>query len=325
MLSLVRFWLICVLKPRSKTTQGNDLGFTMIELLISAVVASMIITPILFFVVDVLRTDTQEEIRARSDQELQAAADFIRRDLSQAIYIYDGQGIAEIIENDGNGYLPDHDKLVLLFWKQEFRPNVIPDGSVNRPFSANHCDTRRCDDAQVLSLVAYYLQTGDSDTWSGQARISRLQIRDGVIDPSREAQCTQPPCYIEGHRPDAGFARPPGRLRMNEWRASGPITQPREVLIDYIYPGVVEGLAADHCRTVFNLTGTTDPTEANLLSGNKGSGFFVCVDSARTTALVNLRINAAIRIDPNAETFNRNQEPLFPATSFLVKGLGAFN
>lgn len=308
MLSLVRFWLICVLKPRSKTTQGNDLGFTMIELLVSAVVASMIITPILFFVVDVLQTDTREEIRARSEQELQTAADFIRRDLSQAIYIYDGEGVGKI-----RSQLPHpEDDVVLVFWRQEFIPNAVPP-----------CDDRgdRCNDAQVYSLVAYYLQTGASDTWSGQARISRLQIQDC---PREGRDC------VDGTEPDKGFQLPSfqdeGTLqeRMNEWEASGTITEPREVLIDYIYRGVVAGLPDDHCRTALNLD---NATEANLLSGNKGSGFFVCVDSdpARTAALVNLRMNAAIRIDPNATEFDEDRRSLFPETNFLVKGLGLLN
>ncbi|MGI0496194.1 hypothetical protein [Limnospira platensis] len=121
---------------------------------------------------------------------------------------------------------------------------------------------------------------------------------------------------------------------MNQWEASGPITQRREVLIDYIYPNEVAGLAEDHCKTAFglnNLTVSTDPTEppppteADLLSGDKGSGFFVCVDSGRTAALVNLRMNAAFRIDPNATTFDRNRRSLFPETSFLVKGFGTLN
>lgn len=324
MLSLVRFWLIGVLKGKSKTTQGNDLGFTMVELLISAVVASMIITPILFFVVDVLRTDTQEEIKARSEQELQAAADFIRRDLSQAIYIYDGAGVDAIRDQ-----LPDSENVVLVFWKQELIPQVVPPGR-HRPVAANYCDENRCDDAQVLSLVAYYLQTDASDTWSGQARISRLQIKDGVPDPVEPGiVCTETPCYVKlGDRelkPDSGFARPPGRIRMNQWEASGSITQRREVLIDYIYPNEVAGLAEDHCKTAFGLTATDDPPEADLLSGDKGSGFFVCVDSGRTAALVNLRMNAAFRIDPNATTFDPNRRSLFPETSFLVKGFGTFN
>ncbi|MDT9319346.1 MAG: hormogonium polysaccharide secretion pseudopilin HpsC [Limnospira sp. PMC 1286.21] len=318
MLSLVRFWLICVLKPRSKNTQRNDLGFTMIELLISAVVASMIITPILFFVVDVLRTDTREEIRARSEQELQTAADFIRRDLSQAIYIYDGEGVGEI-----RSQLPHpEDDVVLVFWRQEFIPNAVP--PPNDP--ERNCDNNRCDDAQVFSLVAYYLQTGASDTWSGQARISRLQINGGVVDRFNQSpNCRETQCYIAGHEPDPGFAPPPDRPEMNTWEASGTITQPREVLIDYIYRGVVPGLPDDHCRTALNLD---NATEANLLSGNKGSGFFVCVDSRNprnTAALVNLRMNAAIRIDPNATEFNPNQRSLFPETNFLVKGLGLLN
>ncbi|MGI0496190.1 hormogonium polysaccharide secretion pseudopilin HpsC [Limnospira platensis] len=315
MLSLVRFWLIGVLKGKSKTTQGNDLGFTMVELLISAVVASMIITPILFFVVDVLRTDTQEEIKARSEQELQAAADFIRRDLSQAIYIYDGKGV-NAIRNE----LPHpEDDVVLVFWKQELISQVVPPNGIRRPVAANYCKENRCNDAQVLSLVAYYLQTGDSDTWSGQARISRLQIKDCPREVSG-------PC-IDHSEPDPGFDRPPGRIRMNEWEASGPITQRREVLIDYIYPNEVAGLAEDHCKKALGLTATDDPTEADdfLRSGDKGSGFFVCVDSRRTAALVNLRMNAAFRIDPNATTFDRDRRSLFPETSFLVKGFGTFN
>ncbi|MDT9176431.1 MAG: hormogonium polysaccharide secretion pseudopilin HpsC [Limnospira sp. PMC 1291.21] len=322
MLSLVRFWLICVLKPRSKTTQRNDLGFTMIELLVSAVVASMIITPILFFVVDVLQTDTREEIRARSEQELQTAADFIRRDLSQAIYIYDGQGVNAI-----RSQLPDSQNVVLVFWRQEFIPNAVPPPNDRD----RDCDNNRCDDAQVFSLVAYYLQTErePNSPWSDQARISRLQINGGVVDRFNQSpNCRETPCYIAGHEPDPGFDPPPDRTEMNTWEASGPIVdesgrpRPREVLIDYIYPGVVAGLADDHCRTALNLD---NATEANLLSGNKGSGFFVCVDWDRTTALVNLRMNAAIRIDPNATEFNPNQRSLFPETNFLVKGLGLLN
>ncbi|QJB26469.1 hormogonium polysaccharide secretion pseudopilin HpsC [Limnospira fusiformis] len=307
MLSLVRFWLICVLKPRSKTTQGNDLGFTMIELLVSAVVASMIITPILFFVVDVLQTDTREEIRARSEQELQTAADFIRRDLSQAIYIYDGQGVNAISRQ-----LPDSDNVVLVFWRQEFIPNAVPPPNDRD----RDCDNNRCDDAQVFSLVAYYLQTErePNSPWSGQARISRLQIRDCPRDSSRNC--------VGDTRPDDGFQsnfesdEENDTLQdiMNRWRASGPITQPREVLIDYIDKTKLTNI---DCES----RGISNDDSDDLLSGGR-YGFFVCVDSARTVALVNLRMNAAIRIDPNATEFNPNQRSLFPETNFLVEGLG---
>lgn len=326
MLSLVRFWLIGVLKGKSKTTQGNDLGFTMVELLISAVVASMIITPILFFVVDVLRTDTQEEIKARSEQELQAAADFIRRDLSQAIYIYDGKGLnGDPEDEEANGVrnqLPDPDNVVLVFWKQEFIPDVVPPNGIPRPVADDYCDKNRCDDAQVLSLVAYYLQKDSSDIWSGQARISRLQIKDCPREISSEC--------VGNSKPDPGFARPGGgSTNMNKWkRGEGDdeaIRKLREVLIDYIYPDVVAGLEDNHCKTALDLTRENDLSEDDLLSGDKGSGFFVCVNSARTAALVNLRMNAAFRIDPNATTFDRDKRWLFPETSFLVKGLGSLN
>ena len=55
--------------------------------------AFLIITPMLAFVVDMLNTDRREQVKSNTEQDIQAAVDFIAQDLSQAIYIYDNNGI----------------------------------------------------------------------------------------------------------------------------------------------------------------------------------------------------------------------------------------
>ena len=62
-------------------------GFTMIELLVSMIVASLIITPLLSLVVNISETDTEEQRKTITEQELQSAVSFIADDLRQAVYI----------------------------------------------------------------------------------------------------------------------------------------------------------------------------------------------------------------------------------------------
>ena len=89
-----------LLKTRSRSkpsepTHSTD-GFTMIELLVGAIVAFLIIGPLLGFVVNILNDDSREQVKTTTDYELQAAVDFISEDLSQAYYIYNPDQIEEI-------------------------------------------------------------------------------------------------------------------------------------------------------------------------------------------------------------------------------------
>ncbi len=156
-------------------------GYTMIELLVGMVIAALIITPMLGFVVNILNSDVKEQAKTNSEQELQAAIDYIAQDMSQAIYIYDEAG-RDAIADDLPHSSDANKNPILVFWKREFVEDVVP-------VSGTDC-TSGCNDTFVLSLVAYYeiTETDSSSIWCQPSggdcpqRIGRFQIRDGVKD-----------------------------------------------------------------------------------------------------------------------------------------------
>lgn len=192
------------LRERAKKARG----FTLIELLVALVIASIMISALLSFMVEILTTDRREQARSNTEQEIQGAIDYIRRDLEQAIYIYDAEGLAAISGNystsectsgpvaPSSSYIPpgscsqiphtiaEKRVPVLAFWKRKFLP-AEQDGAGYPArvgclvrLSGGDCNKQ---DYQVYSLVVYYLsKENPSDIWSGAMRISRFEIRDGI-------------------------------------------------------------------------------------------------------------------------------------------------
>ncbi len=164
----------------SKYTKQSA-GFTLIELLVAMILASLILTPLLGFMINIMQTERREQAKTNTEQELKSAVDFIARDLEQAVYIYDADGIDAIRDelpqnNQRTKYFP-----VLVFWKRQYIKNGIGIG-----VNSNTCERQpeRCDDTFSYSLVAYYLIKDDNRTspWSKAARIGRFQISDGYGD-----------------------------------------------------------------------------------------------------------------------------------------------
>jgi len=198
MKSLLRLLLKSQHQRHCSGLAQTDKGMTLVELLVGSIMAFLIITPMLAFVVDMLNTDRREQVKSNTEQDIQAAANFIAQDLSQAIYIYDNNpatttsatttptGIPAI-----QNFIPPPDlnqTPILVFWKRQVLQNSLPITSGIEP--AN-CDTNPCNDTYVLSLVAYYKirETDPNSIWcqpSGgtcPTRIVRYQIKDGVRNP----------------------------------------------------------------------------------------------------------------------------------------------
>ena len=189
-------------RNRSGSAQ-TEKGMTLVELLVGSIMAFLIITPMIGFVVDMLNTDRREQVKSNTEQDIQAAVDFIAQDLSQAIYIYDKRAldgplgpneqlVRPQLPQDANGGQP-----ILVFWKRQQLRNSLPiNPTVANSVKPKQCETQnqKCNDTYVLSLVAYYqITTNNSSTWCQPAggpcpsRIVRYEIRDGidrVIDPS---------------------------------------------------------------------------------------------------------------------------------------------
>lgn len=300
-------------------------GFTLIELLVGLILAALVVTPLMSFLVNTLNTSRREEAKANSEQEVQSALDYIAQDLKQAVYIYNATGLDNNNLNTYPGVSGIKNQIppaasapgcvhnppdnicapVLVFWKREFR-----EGAPSIGVGTNNIAI----DTFVYSLVGYYLIKGDNlnKTWSDVARIGRFQITDGVKYP------TNINSYIED-RSD-GFRlfdlRVPGitlEEKMNRWQKSDEnYTTTVDTLIDYI----------DTSNLTPNCPTNTQPNLQQVPTNLIG-GFSACVDSSNSSAQVYLKGNALARIGDNADC--DHQSNYCPTASIQMQGRGLLN
>lgn len=330
MISSLKFILSTQLK-RSGINKTIS-GFTLIELLVAMVMAVLIITPLMTFMISILDSDRKEQAKATSEQEIQAALDYIARDLQQAVYIYDADGVTRVtdtttIANSGikdqippvksasscspvSGSNPSVCTPILVFWKRELITDSVG-------ITASGQTGANADDGFVYSLIAYYLITNpnqDNPTWSQEARIGRFQLRGQVN--AAYANTTS----------DTGFKPPPLNKigaalkdKMNQWGAdTANYNNPVVTLVDYISttapgPTINAGGAATPCP------GTNPGAK---LVGSQTSGFFACVDAKEVLAQVYIRGNALARLQNNNLAYAVNTKTYFPSSSIRVQGRG---
>ncbi|MGI8499587.1 MAG: hormogonium polysaccharide secretion pseudopilin HpsC [Hassallia sp.] len=313
------FKFILTLKLKCFGKKNNNSGFTLIELLIGMVIAVLIITPLLGFMIDILDTDRKEQAKATSEQEIQAALDFIERDLQQAVYIYDADGLTRNTNTtptnsgikdqippqkgapnctDGTICTP-----ILVFWKREYLADSV--GVTSKT------DTVK-DDGFAYSLVGYYLitnSTGSNTTWSPSARIGRFQIRGKI---SAAYSNTKGEDSSPGYNPpplDLTIAGSSLKEKMNQWKAdsAASYTARAETLLDYIS---TSGPAI------------TCPTGSQGI-GTNTSGFYACVEAEKVLAKIYLRGNAYVRLNNNNQAqYSNNVASYFPTASIQVQGRG---
>jgi type II secretory pathway pseudopilin PulG len=340
-------------RNRSRPDQ-TDKGMTLVELLVGAIMAFLIITPMLAFVVDMLNTDRREQVKTNTEQDIQAALDFIAQDLSQAIYIYDNNtinnpaggtpGIRSQLPNNN----PGDETPILVFWKRQQIRNAVSVNTVNRVAPKDCNNTQNCNDTYVRSLVAYYLVGGNTPSkWcqpSGRncpSRIERYEIREGVRNPN-STNPNQPyyegPAQVKpgqevsaGFNPNFDLSQP--RLNVTQgYRFPDP-----EVLVNYIDhtplpPAQVPNGAK--CQTLLGVTPPTGPGapafNANDLlitdttsSLNSANSFYACVDTSRNLARVTIRGNSLRRLQPDNANYNPDKAAYFPTASVQVQGRGA--
>ncbi len=320
-------------------------GFTLIELLVAIILAALVITPLLGFMVNLLATDRKEQAKSTTAQDMQSALDYIARDLEQAVYIYDGEGLRGTDEDGISDNLDDVEgEPLLAFWKRKRLPRAVDrnfevDGDFCTASAAD--EERECNDHFVYSLVVYSLiEGGDNELWSNAARIARFETQDGIIDPNTEEY--ESPDY----QPTPGFqlfdlgGGQSLEQAMNAWE--GNVAVPPTVLVDYIDqtpPGTnnVPVPEDDYCLSRLGLdrdnNGEIDreeekeeedqktPQELKTLPDNPDrTSFFACVDTERTLAQIYIRGNALARIQNEAEY--AEDSPYFPESTITVDGLG---
>lgn len=324
-------------------------GFTLIELLVAMILAVLVITPLLGFMINILDTDRRESARTTTEQEIQSALDFIAHDMEQAVYIYDADGLYGNSTKGITGIinqLPtwiETDKVpVLVFWKRYFL-------SKDQNVKVNDTDTRAgclvtlpnspdCNeqDYMLYSLVVYYLVKDSSTTWnSTTARIARWEIQDGIRSDSGTQTRTE---SVNGTNktvnylllPDQGFMpfdlSSEGDLakKLGNWEKHSTENYDKNpknyTLVDLIDQtttddGAPEPVCSADEQQVPNYN--ADGFPAALKTGS----FFVCVNSQKNIARVSIRGNALARIQTGAQ-YNPTSAQYFPTTSIQIKGRG---
>ena len=69
-------------------TRSGGQGFTLLELLIAMVIGSIIVSTLLYGVVNILQTDQRDASRSDTQRDMQMAMDYITRDVREATYVY---------------------------------------------------------------------------------------------------------------------------------------------------------------------------------------------------------------------------------------------
>jgi type II secretory pathway pseudopilin PulG len=327
----------------------TEKGMTLIELLIGMVMAFLIITPMLAFVVDMLNTDRREQVKANTEQDIQAAVDFIAQDLSQAIYIYNNDPTTGIPAINSQLPPPANGIPILVFWKrQQIRDAVSVNTTPNSRVLPKDCNqppsdpSKACNDTYVRALIAYYQVKDNDATWcqpspgsNCPSRIIRYEIREGV----RNHDSTNPaaPYYdnsqakdsqqvSRGFNPNFDFNQPTKDVTL------GSVFPPSEVLVNYIDHNNPQTLPAPaECQTALGnptapvpgTTGTAPVPETTLkIPDPATNSFYVCVDSQRNLARVTIRGNSLRRLQNSNVTASTDNSAFFPKASVQVQGRG---
>jgi type II secretory pathway pseudopilin PulG len=353
MKSLLRLLLKSQHQRNRSGPAQTDKGMTLVELLVGAIMAFLIITPMLAFVVDMLNTDRREQVKSNTEQDVQAALDFIAQDLSQAIYIYDNKALNGPPGPNELAVAPQLPRItngrpILVFWKRKLIRNAVSVRGAT-PIKPINCDEDKCDDTYTRSLVAYYQVTepNSNSIWcqpSGTdcpTRIERYEISEGIMkDPAGLKADTR---YFDksetqdNQRHNLAFNlnfdwNQPTR-NVIDLTGVTPLNPQPQVLVNYIDPSeLVPAPPGDECQQALGnpkaqVPGTTTPSlisEQTLKVTNPDmNSFYACVDTERNIARVTIRGNSLRRFQPTDTDYDAKKVAYFPTASVQVQGLGA--
>jgi type II secretory pathway pseudopilin PulG len=257
-MSVPKFIIKSLLKPLRGQKKAS--GFTLLELLIGLALTFVIITPIMTLAISFMNNDRQEQAKNASQQDIQAALDYIAQDLQQAVYVYDAAALSKAHDDDDpaksgiknqippvSGAVNCQDEAnctpVLAFWKRKYldRNDTVKDPVTGASVPIQDIkDSNEKSDRFVYSLVVYYLikPTPSDTTWSKVNRIGRFEVNGGIINAAN----TNTTSTTYNLNPDKGFApfdlgASPGKIKqsMNSWeKGTGSYDQQVYTLVDYI-------------------------------------------------------------------------------------------
>lgn len=190
---------------RSASRKRKTAGFTLTELLVGMVIASIVVSGLMYLVVELLQTNQRESVQTETQRDMQIALDYISSEVREAVYVYSGgclQGQGSIASGGNGGptldycpgivnhiiSTPANSMPVIAFWKLDSLPLLLQkqcdDNDANTPDPALNVP---CVSGRTYSLVVYFLRKNQaSEIWEGKARITRYELSqyksDGTVN-----------------------------------------------------------------------------------------------------------------------------------------------
>ena len=196
------------------------------ELLIAAAISSLVVSGLLFLVVELLRIDNREIALEEVQRDTQRALNYIADDLSEAVYVYKNPATVTNLATGVGAALPSGGTPILAFWKvNPITTDLPPDCSNTRfPLEAkrNECNALMIRRGSY-DLVVYSQINGPAGSWKGKTRISRYMLQQY----SNPKTLTKNPGYANPSSAGSSF---------NNWKTAPDetVTGSSQVLVDYV-------------------------------------------------------------------------------------------
>lgn len=268
--------MVSILRALKRYRRGHNHGFTLIELLITIAVGSIIISGLLYFVIDLTRTDQREGDRAETQRDLKFALDYINSELERAVYVYDNNCLQGIDEDPADGIdacdgripqflgLPAGMTPVLAFWKLQPLPNQIRDDCFAGTTGANVS----CASGSSYTLVVYSI--GVPANANPPAPLDDLEGEAGIFRHAMTINTTNNPNYVGPFNDQAP--------RFRDWpdvnrdgvdnEPTPAFNQGPDLLVDFVDDGATP-IGPNACPAT---------ADYELVPPNGPSSFYVCVN-----------------------------------------------
>lgn len=275
----------------------------------------MVISGLLYFVVQLMESDKKEFARSETEREMSMALDYMASELQEAVYVYEGECLTGQGSLKDANYCPgivskiglasnNNVKPILAFWKIEQLP-YVENATGTAAFPTNcesnfslEDDKKKCRALLITrnsyTLVVYSLRTDNDGSWDGPARLTRYQLRQyAPVPPADLSRMTQTPNYIDPtaagsigfqiwpcDKNDTG-ALCPAQQAYSE--GAGGATKNADVLVDLVDTGNLP----DYEDLNPNLSGvqpcpepsvpSPTPSTYSLASASNNTSFYACV------------------------------------------------
>ncbi|MGF1522738.1 MAG: PilW family protein [Leptolyngbyaceae cyanobacterium] len=259
---------------RRQSSQKSTSGFTLLELLIAVIIGSVIISGLMYLVIEMLQIERRETAVDNTQRDMKRAMEYIASDVSEAIYVYvpvEGTGWPDAISN--LGAIEDFNNVVLAFWRPDFEDdNDLPtDAACDALPEEEEQDCNNLRDRRgSYTLVVYEVIPNDAEPWDGEARLVRHQLR----------KYSNLPDLMANYEGDGPFDPESGLAIFETWdpddadiNASDP---EGDVLVDFVAHPTDDRLAEASCDGVV-LKGDEEVVQVPLPETDTPRSFYTCI------------------------------------------------